>query len=71
METKCPKGHVATMGQHGTPECNACNLIAVHWNGRTGEVFAWENQDRHRAACDRLQDDMDAAFDNQYFGDGW
>lgn len=71
MTTNCPSGHTCRIGETGTPVCDECDLIATWWNARTGEVFTWTDQEEHHEACRSLQDQMDGAFDNQYFGGGW
>ena len=75
MPMTCPKGHAATIIEHpsgpGTPVCEPCNLIATSYNPRLGVVYDWIDRDEHDANCERMQDQMDAAFDNQHFGDGW
>jgi len=58
-------------GQHDAPTCDQCQLIATHYNGRTGEVYEWTTQAEHRQACENLQNAMDDAFDNTYFSGGW
>ena len=67
----CPKGHVATLQDNCTPACIPCKLIATHYNGKSGEVHEWTPMAQYRANCERLQEEMDAAFDNQYFDGGW
>ena len=67
----CPKGHAATLENGRTPVCVPCKLIATHFNAGTGEVFNWMSMVKHWATCERLQDDLDAAFDHQYFDGGW
>ena len=66
----CPAGHPIAATVLEPVECDACELVATHYNASTGEVYQWTNRDIHRAACERLQDEMDAAFDNQYFNEG-
>ena len=65
----CPAGHVADVNEYGTPECHQCDLVATHYNARDGEVYTWTPRATHEAACERLRDQMDAAFDNQYFSE--
>ena len=65
----CPEGHKIIA--NGVPECLQCNLIATHYNAKTGEVFEWDDIESHNKACEELQDMMDEAFDNQYFSGGW
>ena len=67
----CPAGHTTEWGQHDAPTCDQCQLIATHYNGRTGEVYEWTTQAEHRQACENLQNAMDDAFDNTYFSGGW
>ena len=70
----CPQGHTTRwQGKHPveTPVCDECGTIGTHYNARTGEVFEWTDQEEHRQNCERMQAEIDAAFDNQYFGGGW
>lgn len=67
----CPNGHKISRPEGETVECANCRLTATHLNTRTGEVFSWTKTSEHRRACRNLQDQIDAAFDNQYFGGGW
>ncbi len=74
---KCPNGHDAFVERietsiGGTVEritCPECRLVATHWCGDT--VHEWTDEDVYEDNCRRLQDEMDAAFDNTYFNDGW
>ena len=79
MFYKCPNGHSvehdATNSRsrhiHETaPTCHECELIATHYNARSGEVYTWTPIVEHEQACERMQDEMDAAFDHQYFDEG-
>ena len=68
--TKCPNGHVVPSPEQGQPpECSICELIGTHYSTRTGEVYSWMAIDEYREANRNLQDQMDAAFDNQYFSE--
>jgi len=66
----CPAGHEVTESE-GRVVCGTCDLIATNYNAKTGEVFTWTDLHEHHEACRRLQDDADAAFENQYFSGGW
>lgn len=73
---RCPKGHLVKRGGHNDPDlgadsiiCEPCGLIATHLNA--SEVFTWTPLHDHYRACERLQDEMDEAFDNQHFSGGW
>ena len=50
--------------------CERCGIIATWWNDLTGEVYSWDTIRHHEAACERMQDELDAAFCHQYF-DEW
>lgn len=65
----CPEGHRIISSD--VPKCPTCELIATRFNAKTGEVFTWTPIHEHEADCEALQDQMDAAFDNQYFSGGW
>lgn len=67
----CPNGHTITAGDHDNVVCERCSLIATHLNRRTGEAYSWTDREQYQEQCRQLQDQTDAAFDNQYFGDGW
>lgn len=47
--------------------CEDCQIIATWYNEKTGEVFTWRSVAAHEAACEDMQDQLDAAFDHQYF----
>lgn len=81
-KTKCPNGHAITWtvdedGQGNelnskSPSCRQCNLVGTHYNGKDLEVMEWTKEEVYRMNCERMQDEIDAAFDNQYFNDeGW
>ena len=65
----CPNTHRIEAGDREDVKCHPCNLIATHLNRATGEVFTWMDQNRYAESCENLQDQMDAAFDNQDFND--
>ena len=67
----CPAGHDIHATDSETVECEICNLTATHLNTRTGEVFEWLDSDEFYEANRDLEDQLDAAFDNQYFGGDW
>jgi hypothetical protein len=67
----CPAGHQTVWGRHDVPTCEECSLVATGYNGRTGEVSGWMTREAYEDACRDLQDQIDAAFDNQYFDGGW
>ncbi len=72
----CPNGHTVDIdarfpARGEAPMCETCNLIATHFNGKTGQVFTWTDIDEHHEACSEMQDAMNSAFDNQYFSEGW
>ena len=67
----CPAGHKVVAEDHEHVICEMCNLVATHLNRRDSVVLEWTDREEHEEACHRLSDDMDAAFDNQYFSDGW
>lgn len=67
----CPKGHVIDLEPDVAPECHTCRLIAVHLDRKTPKVLEWMPRADYDAAAENLQDQLDAAFDNQYFGGGW
>ncbi len=72
MQTyQCPNGHTVTADNRANVVCEPCNLIAVQLNRKAGTVGAWTDIDCHRDAVESLNDQLDAAFDNQYFGGGW
>lgn len=71
MKFKCPNGHTVTAGDGENVECKPCNLVAVQLNRRDGTVGVWTDIDCHRVAVESLNDQLDAAFDNQYFDGGW
>ena len=63
----CPNGHEVKNVDHETPRCNHCDLVATWYNSSTGEVHTWTDGDEYHESCRSLRDQMDAAFDNQYF----
>ncbi len=65
----CPNGHKIKAGDRETVECQECELVATSLNRATGEVHSWMSRDDYDDSCENLQDQMDAAFDNQWFGD--
>ena len=67
----CPAGHECTEDAYGIPTCETCNLTATHIDGANRVVLQWTDIDDHEEARRDLQDQLDAAFDNQYFGGGW
>jgi hypothetical protein len=71
MKFVCPNGHAVENVESDMPRCEPCKLVATWFNRRTGEVHTWQDETKYDRACRRLKDDMDAAFDNQYFGGGW
>ena len=52
---------------HNVPRCEACHLVATWWNGGSHEVYKWQDEDEYLDQFRDLQDEIDAAFDNQYF----
>lgn len=69
--TKCPQGHTIEFEIPETPTCEDCQLIATSYSGGSDGVYdEWTPIEQHRRACEDLQDQMDAAFDHQYF-DEW
>ena len=64
---RCPTGHEIHTDPDDPPECDSCNLIATHYNSRTGEVWTWTDRQKHENACRQLQEQIDAAFDHQFF----
>ena len=69
--TRCPNGHLVSWGDPGQPpECGTCELVATHYSTRTNEVYDWMAYEDYLEASRNLQDQMDEAFDNQYFNDG-
>lgn len=70
---KCPKGHDVHWDASETtcPVCDVCRIVATHYNPREGVVYSWTPIQEYRRNCERLQDAMDEAFDNQYFNEGW
>ncbi len=68
----CPNGHRVTWNHRDddtAPTCHRCGVIATHYNDLTKDVYTWTDTAEHRAACERLQDEIDAAFDHQYFSE--
>ena len=63
----CPNGHTVANVEHETPCCDRCDLVATWFNRSTGEVHTWTDADECHESCRSLRDQMDAAFDNQYF----
>lgn len=49
--------------------CIPCQLVATHWNEKTGEVYSWAKAADYDAACEDLQNQLDDAFCHQYFED--
>lgn len=68
----CPNGHTCT-GDEGNdlPHCHQCSLVATGWNTRTGEAYDWQSYQVYLDNVQQMNDQMDAAFDNQYFSGGW
>ncbi len=67
----CPAGHDVHADESEDVICRHCNLIATHLNRRSGEVYEWTDLDEYHDNCEALQDQIDGAFDDQYFGGGW
>lgn len=63
----CPNGHQILAVDGENVECTQCDLIATHLSRATGEVYSWMDVGDYYDACRDLQDQMDAAFDHQYF----
>ncbi len=66
----CPNGHEVTENAEGVI-CQECQIIATSYNTKTGDVHTWASLGRHRHNCEKLQQAMDDAFENQYFSGGW
>ncbi len=65
MKCKCGKKLV-------NYRCESCKLIATWYNGK--EVFSFMRIQDYEAARENLQDQLDEAFENQYFNlneEGW
>ena len=69
MRYTCPNGHQIDSEDFTQIICEDCNLIATALDGNT--VTEWADLDDHHDACANLQDQLDGAFDNQYFGAGF
>ena len=67
---KCPKGHAIETadGPCNPPVCDECGIIGGHHNPRLGVVYSWTKINVHESDCRQILDEIDAAFDNQYFG---
>ena len=65
---RCPQGHTVHRGNHDNVECSVCDSVAT--SVINGEPANWMQLEEYQDACRRLQDQVDEAFDNQYFG-GW
>lgn len=72
MQTyKCPSGHQVHAEDRQDVICHKCDIIAMHINRRDGIASEWMDRDEYHEGCRDLQDQLDSAFDNQYFGGGW
>jgi hypothetical protein len=72
MKYTCPKGHIVEAGNWDDVVCHDCDIIATSYNVKTGEVYHWTPTQKHRAACERMQQEIDTAEDRMLFGDeGW
>ena len=69
MTTICPNGHKITTDNFQTPVCKKCGITATHYNRNTGKVYFWMDTVKFEMGQERLQDELDAAFDNQYFSE--
>lgn len=63
----CPNGHKIVAEDNETVECTRCDLIATWLDRSSGTVHTWMDYDDYSDACRDMQDQMDAAFDHQYF----
>ena len=66
---KCPAGHDVAEDENGLPTCMGgdCEYACVGYNG--GKVYEWMDAEEHYENVRAMNDAMDAAFDNTYFGD--
>jgi hypothetical protein len=71
MKYICPKGHELEVDDSDTVQCDQCKLVATHYNRVSGEVYQWTPRSQYLRNCERLQEEMDDAFENQYFSGGW
>ena len=64
----CPKCKQPTELRHGLqPYCEDCEIVSLNYNVREGEARDWQYLDSYLDDCDALQNEIDSAFDNQYF----
>jgi len=72
MQVTCPQNHRFDHDfSTGAPVCPTCGVVGTHYNNRLGKVYRWTDGHVHQDNQDQLQEAMDAAFDNQFFGGGW
>jgi hypothetical protein len=66
----CPNGHRVEVGasNENRTECDLCGLVATQVSA---DGVTWMHSDDYDEQCRELQDAMDSAFDDQYFGGGW
>lgn len=68
MEIKCPKCEQATKLRHGLqPHCEDCEIVSLNYNVHKGTASDWQLLDSYLDDCAALQNEIDSAFDNQYF----
>jgi len=67
-EIKCPKCSQATTLRHNVqPYCEDCEIVSLNYNVNAGTASDWQLLDDYLDDCAYLQNEIDSAFDNQFF----